>query len=127
MAASSTTRRGSGEGYGGPAKGFAEKPPVAFTVDSPTRDAHLENGDPVEQAYRLKQRERNRARKEAAWLALDALVLDPAHPAHFNATRETLNRTEGLPVQKVETTGADGGAIIQRIERVIVDPQNRDS
>lgn len=131
MAATSGTRRGRGVGHGGPAKGFVENPPKAFTPEDAApyktdRPAHLDNADPVEQAFRAERRQEARDRKAKAWAALDALVDDRDHPFHGNAIRETLNRTEGLPVQKVENSGPNGGAIVTRIERVIVDPQNKD-
>lgn len=58
-----------GPGRGGPARdpseGKSPHPAEPFTADSPTREtvAYLENGDPVEQAYRAERRAERRDRK----------------------------------------------------------------
>ena len=125
---SSATRRGNGAGHGGSARGAGKhgtRP--AYTADSPTRmDASDLNDDPEAQAHRAAMRRDNRTRRIKAWDALDALVDDPAHPAHFSATRETLNRLDGMPVQPTITaavndiarlTDADIAAELARLER----------
>lgn len=59
-----------GPGIGGPAngpgKGPGSGPAAPFTADSPTRvgEAHMENGDVSEQAYRAKRRADRRTRQQ---------------------------------------------------------------
>jgi hypothetical protein len=112
----------------GPGKGFVLKPPRGgkpqpFTADSPTRvsDAAERNTDPETKEYRGEQIRLSRERRRNAWAALDAMVKKSKHPSHFNATRETLNRVEGMPVQKTEITGAGGGPL-QSVGIVTDDP-----
>jgi hypothetical protein len=86
----------------GGAKGFVEKPPKPFTADSVTVLASDTNDWDEAQAFR-QQRKRDKWEDiKGARLARQALVDDPAHPAHWNAIADTLNREEGPITQKVE-------------------------
>jgi len=119
-----THKPAKGAGVGGPAKGPgvggpAQGPAQPFTADTPTRAPvermHALNHDAEEQAYRAEQRKLNRERRKKAWEALDGMVRDKTHPSHFQASKETLNRIDGMPVQKNEHTGADGEAIVTEV------------
>jgi hypothetical protein len=108
-----------GAGRGGPAKGAGSGPAKPFTADSHDpavlEREHALNGDSDEQAYRAEQRKLNRELRKEAWAALRELVRNKKHPSRFNAARETLNRIDGMPVQKNEHTGADGEAIVTEV------------
>ena len=116
MPSTSGTRHGNGAGHGGPAKGFVRKPPRAFTTDSATRVNPADsNGDPEAQAYRTKQQSRSRARRErledladAALVVMAQIMRDAQHPKRFDAAREALNRTDGVPAQRVDPPDGDG-------------------
>lgn len=58
--------------------------------------------------------------------ALDAVVksvIAEAMNGNMVAAKEIFDRLEGKPVQQTELTGADGGEIIARIERIVTDPK----
>lgn len=112
MPRTSGTRLGNGAGRGGPAKGFVPSPPAPFTADSETRQtetvAHLENGDAVEQVYRAKRRAERRAQKEIDEETAqdlrdhlrDMALRADTHANQIAASREWLNRHEGLPIAR---------------------------
>ena len=66
---------------------------------------HALNHDAEEQAYRAEQRKLNRERRRRAWEALDGMVRDKTHPSHFHASKETLNRIDGMPTAKTKVEG----------------------
>ena len=102
-----------GQGTGPPAAPFSAEKPLSYQI-TPAEAAAL-NSDPVEIEFRAQRRKLKRALAEKAWAALEAMVDEPAHPAHFNATRELLNRVDGVPVQKTEVTGEDGGPLVTEV------------
>ena len=57
----------------------------------------------------------------------DALITE-ALTGNIQAIKEIGDRLDGKPCQQIEATGLDGGAIqLERIERVITDPANRNA
>lgn len=46
--------------------------------------------------------------------------------ARATAVKFLVERGYGTAPQNIELTGADGGPVIQRVERVIIDPKKRD-
>lgn len=57
----------------------------------------------------------------------DSLITE-AMTGNIQAIKEIGDRIDGKPAQSIEATGLDGGAIrLERIERVITDPANRNA
>jgi hypothetical protein len=120
MSAPTHPRIGNGAGYGGPAKGAGTGgPAVPFTADSPTRGpgAHLENGDPDEQAYRQQRQREKRALRQKMMAVLEEIASSGDQPGSTRAMAadKVLDRLDGKPKQQTELTGADGGAIVTEV------------
>ena len=52
---------------------------------------------------------------------------DATHSARLAAANSILDRGWGRPPQSPETAGKGGGEMVERIERIIVNPENTDS
>ena len=100
-----------GFGWGGPARGQVERKP------GPGRPPGMKNGEG-------KVHKARETLEQAAPLAIQTVIdiaNDKADPRALQAALAVLNRIGLHEKSGLEMTGADGGAMITRIERVIVD------
>jgi hypothetical protein len=100
-----------GPGWGGPARGPVEHKP------GPGRPLGMKNGEG-------KVHKARETLEQAAPLAIQTVIdiaNDKADPRALQAALAVLNRIGLHEKSGIEMTGADGGAMITRIERVIVD------
>ena len=100
-----------GAGWGGPARGPVEHKP------GPGRPPGMKNGEG-------KVHKARETLEQAAPLAIQTVIdiaNDKADPRALQAALAVLNRIGLHEKSGLEMTGADGGAMITRIERVIVD------
>jgi hypothetical protein len=99
-----------GPGWGGPANGPGK-------IGGPGRPPGMKNGEG-------KVHKARETLEQAAPLAIQTVIdiaNDKADPRALQAALAVLNRIGLHEKSGLEMTGADGGAIITRIERVIVD------
>ena len=113
---------GNGKGHGGPAKGagwgggaIGARPP--FGKGAKGRPAGVKNGEGKAARARA-------ALEDAAPLAIETVIgiaRNPEDPRALQAALAVLNRIGLHEKSGLEMTGADGGAMITRIERVIIE------
>jgi len=99
-----------GPGWGGPANGPGK-------IGGPGRPPGMKNGEG-------KVHKARETLEQAAPLAIQTVIdiaNDKADPRALQAALAVLNRIGLHEKSGLEMTGADGGALITRIERVIVD------
>jgi len=99
-----------GQGWGGPANGPGQ-------IGGPGRPPGMKNGEG-------KVHKARETLEQAAPLAIQTVIdiaNDKADPRALQAALAVLNRIGLHEKSGLEMTGADGGAMITRIERVIVD------
>jgi hypothetical protein len=119
------TRRGNGagkgEGWGGPAKGFAKK--TERPKFEPGNAAAVGRSAPDRERILSDQEKARALRDHLFFLSLNA----ERQETQRSACESLLNRIEGMPVARTELTGADGAPVaLTAIRRVIVDPKSEE-
>lgn len=108
---------GKGEGWGGPAGGKRAQ----FGQGAEGRPAGIRNGEGKAARARA-------ALEDAAPLAIETVIgiaRNPEDPRALQAALAVLNRIGLHEKSGLEMTGAEGGAVITRIERVVIDPAGK--
>ena len=105
---------GKGEGWGGPAGGMRAQ----FAQGAKGRPAGIRNGEGKAARARAAFED---AAPEAAETVI-RIARNPDDPRALQAALAVLNRIGLHEKSGLEMTGAEGGAVITRIERVVIDP-----
>lgn len=91
---------------------------------APLGNKNASRGRPIRDAFdRALQMHKPADQREA----LDGIVkslIAKAMDGDIQAAKEIFDRLEGKPIQQTELSGLDGGEIVARIERVIIDRAN---
>lgn len=117
-----TRARGNGPGHGGPATGpgWGGEANGPGQIGGPGRTPGVKNGEG-------KVAQSREALQEAAPLAIQTVIgiaRNTKDPRALQAALAVLNRIGLHEKSGVEMTGADGGPMITRIERVIIGPDD---
>lgn len=98
MTANSTTRRGNGAGWGGPAKGEGKK----GVAPGSGRPQGVKNGEGKKSVADLMIEAGARETAAERWLQI---LNDPTHPKHAEMVAKAAERMDGAPKQQIEHGG----------------------
>lgn len=93
-------------------------------MPAPIGNTNAQKGRMWNSAIKSALEERSKGDQMAALRELAGVLLDNCAEGDMQALKELGDRLDGKAAQALALTGADGGPIVERIERVIVDHSN---